>query len=123
MSTLINRPDREGRLALLRTCRRHVAPNGVVLVERYDPEIGKDGEATERQFAGITIRVSDVRREGPLLFQSVEYDAGDRGVWRIRLDGRYVLSDDETLADLAAAGLRLRRWVDERRRWLVAIPA
>ena len=123
MSTLINRPDREGRLALLRTCRRHVAPNGVVLVERYDPEIGKEGEATERQFAGITIRVSDVRREGPLLFQSVEYDAGDRGVWRIRLDGRYVLSDDETLADLAAAGLRLRRWVDERRRWLVAIPA
>jgi SAM-dependent methyltransferase len=123
MSTLINRPDREGRLALLQTCRRHVAPNGVVLVERYDPEIGKDGETTERQFAGITIRVSDVRREGPLLFQSVEYDAGERGVWRIRLDGRYVLSDDEMLADLAAAGLRLRHWVDERRRWLVAIPA
>ena len=123
MSTLINRPDREGRLALLQACRRHVAPNGVVLIERYDPEIGEDGEATEREVAGITIRVSNVRRDGPLLFQSVEYDAGERGVWRLRLDGRYVLSDDETLADLAAAGLRLRRWVDERRRWLVAIPA
>jgi SAM-dependent methyltransferase len=123
MSTLINRPDQSGRLALLAACRRHVAPSGVVLVERYDPEIGVDPRPTERQFAGITIRVSEVRREGPLISQSVEYDGGDRGNWRIRIEGRYVLSDDETLADLAAAGLRLRRWIDDRHRWLAATPA
>ena len=123
MSTLINRPDQTGRLALLAACRRHVAPNGVVLIERYDPEIGVDPRPTEREFAGITIRVSDVRREGPLISQSVEYDGGDRGNWRIRIDGRYVLNDDETLADLAAAGLRLRHWIDDRHRWLAATTA
>lgn len=123
MSTLINRPDVEGRLALLAACRRHVAPDGVALVERYDPEIGLDERATERQFAGVTIRVSDVRRVGPLLYETVEYDAGPRGTWRIKLDGRYVLSDDETLADLAAAGLRLRHWIDDRHRWLAVGPA
>jgi len=123
MSTLINRPDQSGRLALLAACRRHVAPNGVVLIERYDPEIGVDPRPTEREFAGITIRVSDVRREGPLISQSVEYDGGDRGNWRIRIDGRYVLNDDETLADLAAAGLRLRHWIDDRHRWLAATTA
>ena len=123
MSTLINRPDQTGRLALLAACRRHVAPNGVVLIERYDPEIGVDPRPTEREFAGITIRVTDVRREGPLISQSVEYDGGERGNWRIRIDGRYVLNDDETLADLAAAGLRLRHWIDDRHRWLAATVA
>jgi len=122
MSTLINRPDQSGRLALLASCRRHVASDGVVLIERYDPEIGFDDRPTERQSAGITIRVSDIRRDGPLLYQSIEYDAGDRGNWRIRIEGRYVLSDDETLADLAAAGLQLGHWIDAQHRWLAARP-
>ncbi len=122
MSTLINRPDASGRLALLASCRRHVAPDGVVLIERYDPEIGMDPRPTESQFAGITIRVSDVRRDGPFIYQSIEYDGGERGCWRIRIDGRYVLNDNETLADLAAANLRLRHWIDDRHRWLAATP-
>lgn len=122
MSTLINRPDPGGRQALLAACRRHVAPDGLVLIERYDPEIGLDRRSTERQFAGVTIRVSGIRRDGPLLYQSVDYDAGDRGRWHIDIEGRYVLSDEETLADLASAGLRLRNWVDHRHRWIAAIP-
>ena len=122
MSTLINRRDRAGRLALLAACRRHVATDGVVLIERYDPDIGRDGRPGQSEFAGITIRVSDVRRDGPLLYQTVEYDAGERGFWRMQIEGRYVLSDDETLADLAATGLRLEHWIDERHRWCAARP-
>lgn len=128
MSTLINRPDPEGRGALLRACRRHLAPGGVVLLERLDPEIGRDPTPTERSFAGVVIRVSDIRREGPLIYKTIEYDAGSRGSWRIRIDGRYVLGDDEILADLAAARLRLRRWIDGtpfglgKKRWLAAEP-
>ncbi len=80
----------------------------MVLIERYDPQIGLDDAPSERQFAGITIRVSSTRRKGPLLYQSVDYDAGPRGHWHVQIDGRYVLNDDELLADLAAAGLRLR---------------
>jgi len=38
------------------------------------------------------------------------------------MDGVRILTDDEMLASLAASGLRLLRWIDERRRWLVAIP-
>jgi SAM-dependent methyltransferase len=122
MSNLINRPDRTGRLELLAACRRHVAANGVVLIERYDPEMGADPTPTERRFAGVTIRVSDIARHGRRVAQTVEYDAGDRGTWRIRHDGAYILTDDEVLADLGAAGLRLRKWLDERRRWIAATP-
>jgi SAM-dependent methyltransferase len=129
MSTLINSPDAAARGALLAACRRHVAANGIVIIERYDPEIGRDTTPTERRFAGVLIKVSEIRREGPLIYQTIDYDAGARGSWRIRIDGRYVVSDDEILADLAAAGLRLRRWIDgapfglDKRRWLSAMPA
>jgi SAM-dependent methyltransferase len=119
MSTLIDAPD-EIRLSLLRSIRRHLAPNGVALIERYDPDIGNDPTPTERHLGAVTIRVSEIERRGQLLYQTIEYDAGTHGNWRIRLDGRYVVSDDEMLADLAAAGLRLLRWIDERHRWLAA---
>jgi len=122
MSNLVNTRDDAQRAALLASCQRHVEPGGVVLIERYDPNSGIDTTPTETRRFGLTIRVTDIRREGPLLFWTIEYDAGDRGTWSFRLEGARVLSDDETVAALAAAGLRLERWLDERRRWLAASP-
>jgi SAM-dependent methyltransferase len=120
MSNLINHPDRNERLALLRAIQRHLASHGVALIERYDPELGEDPTPTENQRFGITIRRFDIHREGKLLYQTIEYDAGSRGRWLVRIDGTRILSDDEMLADMAAAGLRLLRWIDERHRWLAA---
>jgi SAM-dependent methyltransferase len=120
MSNLINDPDTEERLALLRTIQRHLAPNGIALIERYDPESGEDPTPRERERAGLTIRTFDIRRQGHLLYQTIEYDAGARGRWLVRLDGARILNDDEMLADLAASGLRLLRWIDEQHRWLAA---
>ena len=119
MSTLINAPE-EIRHSLLHSVRRHLATNGVALIERYDPDAGNDPTPTERHLGAVTIRVSEIGRRGHLLYQTIEYDAGMHGNWRIRIDGRYVVSDDEMLADLAATGLRLLRWIDERHRWLAA---
>jgi SAM-dependent methyltransferase len=120
MSNLINQPEQESRLALLRAIHRHLSPHGVALIERYDPGAGEDPTPVEHQRYGITIRSFDIRREGKLLYQKIEYDAGLRGRWMVDLQGARILSDDEVLADLAAAGLRLLRWIDERHRWLAA---
>jgi SAM-dependent methyltransferase len=120
MSNLINHPDREARLALLRAVQRHLGPHGVALIERYEPGSGEDPTPTERQRYGITIRAFDIRREGQLLYQTIEYDAGARGRWLVKIEGTRILTDDEMLADLAATGLRLLRWVDDRHRWLAA---
>jgi SAM-dependent methyltransferase len=119
MSTLINAPE-DVRLALLQSIRRHLAPNGVALIERYDPDIGNDPRPTERHLGAVTIRVSEISRQGQRVYQTIDYDAGTHGHWQIRIEGRHVVSDDEMLADLAAAGLRLLRWIDERHRWLAA---
>jgi SAM-dependent methyltransferase len=120
MSNLINQPDRDERLALLRAIQRHLSPHGVALVQRYDPESGADPTPTERDRYGVTIRAFDIRREGKLLYQKIEYDAGLRGRWIVDLHGARILTNDEMLADMAAAGLRLLRWIDERHRWLAA---
>jgi SAM-dependent methyltransferase len=120
MSNLINQPDRSERLALLRAVQRHLGPHGVAIIERYDPETGEDPTPTEQQRFGVTIRKFDIHREGKLLYQRIEYDAGVRGRWMVDLEGARILTDDEMLADLTAAGLRLLRWIDERHRWLAA---
>ncbi|HEV8536519.1 MAG TPA: class I SAM-dependent methyltransferase [Candidatus Limnocylindria bacterium] len=123
MSNLVNTPDEAGRIALLLACRRHLTPNGILLIERYDPESGLDPTPTEHERCGLAIRAFDIRREGQLLYETIEYDAGSRGQWRIRLEGARVLSDDEMLAALTAAHLRLLRWIDRQHRWLAAMPA
>jgi SAM-dependent methyltransferase len=120
MSNLINNSDPNERLALLRAIQRHLSAHGVALIERYDPGAGEDPTPTEHQRYGITIRAFDIHREGKLLYQKIEYDAGVRGRWMVDLQGARILTDDEMLADLAAAGLRLLRWIDERHRWLAA---
>ena len=122
MSTLINAPE-DARLALLRSVRRHLAPNGVALIERYDPEIGKDPTPTERHVGAVTIRVSEISRRGQRIYQTLDYDAGTHGHWHIRIDGRVIVSDDDMLASLAQAGLRLLRWIDPQRRWVAAAVA
>ena len=120
MSNLINNADRVERLALLRAIHRHLGPRAIALIERYDPETGEDPTPTEQQRYGITIRRFDIHREGKLLYQKIEYDAGVRGRWLVDLQGARILTDDEMLADLAATGLRLLRWIDQRHRWLAA---
>ena len=120
LMSIINNPDRVERLALLRAIHRHLGPRAIALIERYDPETGEDPTPTEQQRYGITIRRFDIHREGKLLFQKIEYDAGVRGRWMVDLQGARILTDDEMLADLAATGLRLLRWIDQRHRWLAA---
>src|SRR5256712_11809876 len=119
MSTLIDAPE-EIRLSLLRSIRRHLAPNGVALIERYDPEIGNDPTPTERHLGAVTIRVSEISRDADRIYQTIDYDGGTHGHWQIRIEGRHVVNDDEMLASLAEAGLRLMHWIDPQRRWLPA---
>jgi len=122
MSNLVNDPDDEERHALLVSCRRHVAPSGVVLVQRLAPDSGLDTTPTERELGGVTIRTSEIRRDGARLYVTIDYDAGPRGSWRVRLEGVRVLSDDDVLAELGAARLRFLRWLDPERRWFAAAP-
>jgi len=93
MSNLVNTTDDDRRRALLRTCRRHVQPGGVVLIQRYDPRSGLDPAPPEDHRFGVTTRVFDVRRDGQLLSYTIDYDAGEQGHWSFRVAGARILDD------------------------------
>ncbi len=117
MSNLVNN---DVRGALLRACRRHVAPNGGVVIERMDPQ-PKWGSSVG-EFGPFRIEV-DLRPDGDSLRGIVVYSLPDGRHWTHRFGpGGKVLDDDALGEDLAAAGLRLERIFGPKRRWCVARP-
>jgi SAM-dependent methyltransferase len=117
---LVNTPDEARRAAFLRTCRRHVAPGGVVVVQRLDPAWLRSAVDGVQEWGGFRIALRDVRRAGAVVSAVSEYATGGR-VWRQPWTMR-ILSDIEIEMALASAGLRVRRWAGRNRTWLAAVP-
>jgi hypothetical protein len=117
-SHLANTADDDDRAALLGACARHVAPDGIVLLETHEPDWSPAESATERDGIGFALR--DVRRGGPFVEATVEYRAGRRA-WRHAFRVR-VLNDEELGRELEAAGLRIRRRLGPREAWVEAAP-
>ncbi len=115
MSNLVNN---DTRAALLRACRRHVAPDGVVIVERMDPA-PKWGSSVG-EYGPFHIEV-ELQPEGDSLRGIVAYSLPDGRRWTQRFGPGGKVLDDEALGDeLAAAGLRLERIFGPKRRWCLA---
>ena len=118
MSNLINNDVRD---ALLRTCRRHVAADGVVVLERMDPQ--PRWGSSEGEYGPFHIEV-ELQPDGDSLRGVVVYSLPDGRSWthRFGLGGR-ILDDDALRTDLETAGLRLERIFGPKRRWCLARPA
>ena len=119
-SHLIDEPA-ELRTALLQTCARHVETDGAVVIQRYDPVWAADPQPSDSERGGVRTRVIDPRREGRLLTATVEWEIDGR-TWRQGPFTATILDDAELEAALAASGLRLEKWLDDRRTWLLARP-
>jgi SAM-dependent methyltransferase len=106
--------------ALLAACRRHVADDGVVVVQRYDPVWARAGKAGEARSGAVSITVSSVTVDGARLSISVAYSVDGR-TWHQSVSA--VVVDDDDLDRLAAdAGLVVDAWLDEFRTWAVLRP-
>ncbi|MDL4771069.1 MULTISPECIES: class I SAM-dependent methyltransferase [Thermomonosporaceae] len=118
MSFLIGYGDRR---VLLDACRRHLAPSGHVIVQRESPEMFATAAPSTWERDGVRYRMHDVSRPEPgILSAAIEYRMGDR-TWTHRFTSRH-LGDEELPAVLAASGLRLDRYLDEARGWILASP-
>jgi SAM-dependent methyltransferase len=118
-SQFVNVPDVAQRQRLLATCARHVAPDGIVLVERLAPDWQPVEDEVDR--GGVRMALRDARRDGKLVSGTMEY-AFDGRVLRHPFTS-YVLDDDELDAALAEARLALDSYLDERGVWVRAVPA
>jgi spermidine synthase len=117
MSNLVNVTDGRLRTAFLQTCARHVAPDGIVVIERHEPDWDpKPGTRTDR--GGVAFVLEEVRVEPPLVAATVWYEADGR-TWRHPFVAR-LLDDAELDSELAKVGLRVTRTLDERGAWIEA---
>lgn len=118
-STLINVPDDALRGAFLATCRRHVADDGVVLIERHTPSgVASVREGLLEEADGIRCSLRDIRRDGTNFTATIVYEAPD-ATWTQSFSAT-ILDDDAVAGALRAAGLRFTGWLDERKGWLSA---
>jgi SAM-dependent methyltransferase len=119
MSNLVNVPVDAQRTAFLRTCARHLASHGIVLIERHEtdwrPETGSRSE-----HGGVSTTLENARVEPPLVAATVRYEADGR-VWYHPFVAR-LLDDAELDAELHRVGLRRTNVFGEKRTWVEARP-
>ncbi|MGH2378555.1 MAG: class I SAM-dependent methyltransferase [Candidatus Limnocylindria bacterium] len=123
MSNLVNTGDPERCAAFLRTCRHHVAPDGVVLIERYDPKLSVREGTWDGAYGGVKVTV-ERRGEGGTAYAKITYTHPDGRQWTQEGVGTpRVLNDARMRAALAEADLELSRIFGPKRRWILARPA
>jgi hypothetical protein len=118
-STMIN-SEPALRRAFLDTCRRHVARDGVVVVQMNPPGWFDAEQEPGREVDGIRRVIRSTHRDGPCLQMEVAYHVGDR-TWTHGWSS-YRLDDEDLVAELCAAGLSLDRWLGDDHTWFTARP-
>ena len=120
LSNLVNTPDDATRTRLLRSCRRHVAAHGIVLIERYDPKVRVHEGTWSGEYGGLAVTV-EWTGEGAEARGKVTYEHPHGRRWTHEVRGHpRVLRDDAIRRELAKADLRLVRVFGPKRRWCLA---
>ncbi len=109
--------EEDERDALLRACLRHLAEDGVVVIERYAPDWVPEDAGTA-QIGDVAVTMRDVHRVGRGFAATAEY-AVDGQTWRQPF-AAILLDDEELDAALRRVGLTLSRTLDERGAWVEA---
>jgi len=122
MSNLVNAAKAATRRGLLRACRRHVAADGVVLIERYDPKLELAPGTHTGTYGDLRVAV-ERSGAGRRTCTRLTYEHPDGRIWHQEVWGApRVLDDDAMRAALAQARLRLARTFGPKRRWCLARP-
>jgi SAM-dependent methyltransferase len=120
-SNLVNCVDASTRHAMLACCARHVAHDGVVLVQRLAPDRAltiEEGAWTRGQ---ASFHLTSLVRRGRVFAATMMYEL-DGKRWLHSFEAQ-VLDDAETDEALTKAGLRRATFLDEARAWVKAVPA
>ncbi|MBB5935557.1 class I SAM-dependent methyltransferase [Streptomyces zagrosensis] len=122
-SFLVNTADEALCSALLRSCARHVEPDGCVLVQRENDRWHEEATVPrEWERGGQRIRLASVEHQGTdRVAVRMEY-AYEGAEWTHSFVSR-VLPDAAFEAELGAAGLALDAYVTDDHSWVRAVPA
>ena len=115
-SHLVNTERDEDRHAMLAAARRHLGPDGRLVVEWHPPEwFDTAASGQGGQLGEVTLELADVVRDGDLLSATVRYSArGQR--WDQEFTCRRLALDEV----LASADLVFDGWLTADRSWFAA---
>ncbi|MEV5006730.1 class I SAM-dependent methyltransferase [Streptomyces sp. NPDC056159] len=120
-SFLVHTGDPEVRRGLLRTCARHVAEGGCVLIQREGGDYHINVPRERMDPAGFTVRILSAEPVGDGVNRvRAEYVFPD-ATWTQTFRSR-PLSKEEFEGALAEAGLRVDRYLTEDGTWVRAVP-
>jgi spermidine synthase len=119
-SNLINNPEQTVRSKFLATCRRHISEEGVVILQRYQPDLEgwEPGDWVDR--GPVAVRVSWSERHGDEFSASIQYRHEDQ-TWTHHFSAA-ILDDEKLRAELAHVGLRLEQTLNSEGTWILAAP-
>jgi SAM-dependent methyltransferase len=117
-SHLVNAPEPQ-RTAFLKAARRHLSPNGVVVVQRHQPGWVRTATSEEHDDDRTHTTLTILDRPSPdLLHARIRYAATD-AVWEQEFT-TCELDDAALPGVLAAAGLRFDRLLTDTGDWFTA---
>ncbi|MFF3335859.1 class I SAM-dependent methyltransferase [Streptomyces sp. NPDC002888] len=120
-SFLVHSGDVEVRRGLLRTCLRHLADGGLVLIQREGEDYHTDLPRERVHPTGFTSRmVSSVPVGDGVNSVHAEYEFPD-AIWTQTFRAR-PMTREEFEEALAEVGLRVDRYLTEDRIWVKAVP-
>jgi hypothetical protein len=119
-SNLLNTADESLRHAQLEACRRHVAPGGVLLFQRFDPDWLRTVTPGPFPSTGeVEIGIERAVHRGKLVEVTVRYAVGP--VEWLHPFTAHVLDDEDVRLALLHAGFAAPEWIDAK--WGAARPA
>ncbi|MDN3263727.1 class I SAM-dependent methyltransferase [Streptomyces sp. CSDS2] len=120
-SFLVHAGDEEVRRGLLRTCARHVAEGGCVLIQREGADYHTNVPRERVDPSGFTVRISSVEPAGEGVDSvHAEYVFPD-AVWTQTFLSR-PLTKEQFESALAEAGLKVDRYLTPDGIWVRAVP-
>ncbi|MFJ4579801.1 class I SAM-dependent methyltransferase [Streptomyces echinatus] len=120
-SFLVHTGDEEVRGGMLRTCARHVAEGGCVLIQREGPDYHTDVPRERTDPSGFTIRIASVEPAGKGVNSvRAEYMFPD-AVWTQTFLAR-PLTKERFESVLAEAGLEVDTYLTPDGMWVRAVP-
>ncbi|MFJ8589933.1 class I SAM-dependent methyltransferase [Streptomyces sp. NPDC093598] len=121
-SFLVHAGDVEVRRGMLRTCVRHVAEGGCVLIQREGEDYHENVPRERKDPSGFTVRIASSEPAGDGVNSvRAEYEFPD-AVWTQTFRAR-PLTKEQFEEALGEAGLKVDRYLTEDRIWVRAVPA
>ncbi|MDT7549843.1 MAG: hypothetical protein QOE84_2237 [Actinomycetota bacterium] len=119
MSHLVNTADDALRHDMLATCARHLAADGVLIVQRHPPAWFARAGDLEAVDGKVDVKLRDVTRPTASTVQATVHYAHGGRLWTQRFVAK-CLTDDDIANELAGVSLELSGWLDSERSWFLA---